>query len=272
MLKKSGLALLLLWMLGAMAYADMTGKEIINEQIQRHEVDTEEATEIMLLVDKNGDREKRVLKRYSKKNDQNLNRFLLVFTNPVDINGTALLTWEQNNGMDDQWMYLPAQGRLKRIAQGNKKAYFMGTDFTYEDMELEDMDSFNYKILRSEQLEYFVSKKEKTADCWVIESVPANKKAKHLSSYSKRILWVDKSNFFTLKIQFFDKTDEHIKTQTSHNVVHVKGDAWRGNKTLMDNHKRDHKTLSGVKERKIDQLIDDKMFTENYIISERHIQ
>lgn len=263
---KKVIFLLIFWMLSvpSIAVAAMTGKEVMEEQNRRQGVDTESTTEILLLVDKSGHKEKRVMKRYAKKMQNDLNRFLVVFLKPAAVKGTALLTWEQEGRDNDQWMFLPAQKKTKRIAKGSKKSYFMGTDFTYEDMEPEDIDNFTYTILRSEEI--------RKKDCWIIEAVPANKKKKLESSYAKRTLWVTKDTYFTLKIDFFDRQNHLIKTLSNHSVVNVQGTVWRPNKVLMNNIKKKHKTLVGIKSRKIDQVISKDLFTERYLLQGKHVQ
>ena len=153
---------------------------------------------------------------------------------------------------------------MQRIAKGSKQAYFMGTDFTFEDLEPENLTNFNYKILKEESVD---GKK-----CWVIQSVPANAETKKSSAYAKRVLWVRKDNYYTVKIQFFDKRNKLVKTQTNTDLVKIKGQAWRSDKSLMDNHKLKHKTLVGIRTRKIDIAIDNSTFTERFISTGKHIK
>ena len=244
--------------------AGPSGRQIMEEQEKRHKLRSQYTEELMILVDSKGNREQRKLRRYGKEMGDKLRRGLLVFDAPAGIKGTALLTWEQDKRDNDQWLFLPAQRRMQRIAKGSKKAYFMGTDFTYEDLEPEDIDNFNYKVLKEERVD--------GKACWVIESVPANADTKKNSGYSKRMLWVRKDNYYTVKIQFFDRRNKLIKTQTNSSLVQVKGTAWRADKSLMDNHKSRHKTLVGIKSRRIDVKIDDSMFTERFVQSGKHIR
>ncbi len=242
----------------------ITGKEIMEMQKERHKVKSEVANEIMILVDKSGNKEKRKVKRYAKEVGNDLHRYLIVFLDPADIKGTALLTWEQKGRENDQWLYLPACKKMQRIARGSKKNYFMGTDFTYEDLEPEDIDNFHYKILREEKF--------RNHNCYVIEAVPATKQKKRESGYSKRIMWIEKQNLTTLKIEFYDRRGRLQKTQTNYDLVNVGGTVWRANKLLMVNHQRKHKTLIGVTFRQINVNLDDSVFTERFIVSGKYIQ
>ncbi len=261
-------AALWLWCLGIVNAAEMTGRQVMEKQKERHKVKSEIGAETMLLVDKDKNQEKRQVKRYAKEVGKDLHRYLVVFLSPGDIKGTALLTWEQKGRENDQWLYLPAQKKMQRIAKGSKKNYFMGTDFTYEDMEPEDIDNFNYTILRTEQFNH----DGKSYECYVIQAIPANEEKKRESGYSKRIMWIDKKNLVTLKGDFYDRRDRLQKTQTSHELENVGGTVWRPKKTLMNHHEKNHKTVTGIMSRKINTAIDNSVFTERFILSGKHTE
>jgi hypothetical protein len=163
---------------------------------------------------------------------------------------------------------MPATKKMQRIAQGSKKSYFMGTDFTYEDMTPEDIENFKYKVLRMEEVDHVKPPKK----CYVIESIPANKKQKRSSGYTKRLLWIDSENFLTLKVEFYGRRDKLIKTQKSYEVQHIEGTIFRPKKTIMDNHKKKHKTLTMVKKRITNKDIKNSVFTERFILSGKHTQ
>jgi len=255
---------LLFGLMGGIARAEMSGRQIMDEQKTRHEVDSEYVEVVMLLADSKGNKEKRLTKQYNKKLGNGEARALLVFLDPADIKGTALLTWDHDKDPSDQWLYLPAQGRMQRIAEGSKKSYFMGTDFTYEDLEPEDMDNYVYTVLKSEDLD--------GAACWVVEAVPANDAKKRESSYSKRLLWVRQDNYVTAKVEFYDRRERILKTQTAHDLENVQGTVWRARKTLMDNVSKQHKTVMGLKTRELNKPIDDQVFTERFILKGSHLE
>ncbi|MCP4131475.1 MAG: outer membrane lipoprotein-sorting protein [bacterium] len=232
----------------------------MKKQKKLHKVKNEQVQEKVILVDKRGSKETRIMKRYGR-DYGNSSKFLIVFLKPNSIKGTALLTWERKNKKNDQWIYLPAAKKLQRIASGSKKSYFMGTDFTYEDMEPETISNYYYTIIKSEKI--------KGKDCWVIEAAPKPGK-KRLSSYSKRLLWVMKNNYFTVKIKFFDRRKTLVKTQTNYNIHKVRGTVWRAKKAIMNNHKRKHKTVMGTVSRNINSSINSRVFRHSYIESNRH--
>ncbi len=251
----------------ALVGAEMTGRQVLEEQKQRLKVKSERAEEIMLLVDRKDNKEKRLITREALELEPDVTRALLVFQQPADVRGTALLTWGQPDRADDQWLYLPAQKKMQRIATGSKKSYFMGTDFTYEDMQPEKVDDFGYDIVRDEN-----DPVEGAAQCWVIEAVPANDTKRKESGYSKRVMWVRQDNYVTVKIEFYDPRGRLLKTQTAHDIEHLGGTVYRARKTLMDNHKEKHKTVMGTKTRQVDVDIDETVFTERHIMSGKHVQ
>lgn len=157
----------------------ITGKEIMQTQKDRQKTKNESSIEQMMLVNSDGSKEIRQVTRRIKDVGNDLHKALITFLSPADIKGTALLTWEQKDREDDQWLYMPSLGKMQRIAKGSKKNYFMGTDFTYEDMSSEDLDNFNYKTIKEEN--------KNGKDCWVIEATPVDSYSKD-TMYSKRIL------------------------------------------------------------------------------------
>ena len=246
----------------------LTGKQVMEKQKEWHKVSSEIGDEIMLLVDKSGGKEKRQVRRYAKEVGDDLHRYLIVFLKPADIRATALLTWEQEERDNDQWLYMPAHKKMQRIAKGSKKSYFMGTDFTYEDMEPEDLDNFYYTILRTENITHDKNEFE----CYVLEAVPANKKKARASGYKRRILWIEKEHLTTLKIEFYDRRNRLQKTQTNHDLKNIEGTVWRPKKSLMKHHQKNHKTLTLVTKRVINQPIKSNVFTERFILTGKHIQ
>lgn len=240
---------------------ELTGRDIIKRQKDNHKSSLEIEKQMMMLIDKSGKKEIRQVKRYSKEMEDDVYRYLLVFLDPKDIKGVSLLTWQNKNGGDDQWLYMPAMGKqMKRIAGGSKKSYFMGTDFTYEDLSPDKIDNYTHKLLKEEKVG--------ADDCYVVESVPANETVLKDSGYSKKISWIRKDIFFTVKVEFYDKRGKLLKTQTVSDVEKIEGNLYRAKKVLMDHHKKNHKTAILINDRKIGSDIPDDIFTERSVLKE----
>jgi hypothetical protein len=248
---------------GLQAEEPPSGRAIMEMQKERHRAATEVVEETMVLVDKSGSQEVRQLRRYTKEVEADVYRLLLVFLGPPDIAGTALLTWQHAERADDQWLYLPARGKMQRIVEGARKSHFMGTDFSFEDLQSEKLDDFRYSMLRQEE--------EDGRPCYVVEAVPTAAVAPQ-SGYGKRLLWVDIERLVSVKVEFYDRRGKLLKTQTARGWGQEKKGQWRAAKVLMDSHRKKHKTLVGTQLRLLDGPIDDQTFTERFITSGRHLQ
>ena len=240
--------------------AEKTGRQVMEEQKARHEASSEYEKVTMVLVDSSDKKETRELKRYLKKDNEGLFKYLIRFEAPADVRGVSLLTWQQKGGEDNQWLYLPAYGeKLKRIAGGGKKSYFMGTDFAYEDLRSEKLDDHNYQIVKQEKVD--------NQNCYVIEASPATEEEQRSSGYGKRILWINTENFFTLKAEFYDHSMKLLKASTAYGIKPISGKLMRAEKVLMDHHQNKHKTAMQTLERTVGESIEDSIFTERSVLS-----
>lgn len=244
------------------AAKELSGKEIIEVHRKRHTVRSAADEVVMLLVDGSGNKKVRTLRSYAKQFEDGLTRTLVVFVEPKDLEGTALLTWELGKGQHKQWIYLPGQTALQLIAERARRSAFMGSDFTYEDLQPDRIENYEYSAPKSETVD--------GADCHVIEVTPASEEKRKDSSYGKRVVWIRKDIFFTVKIEYFDRSNRHVKTQINQGLVNVEGDVWFSEKVLMETLKTGHKTLVGVRKKQINIPLEDSMFTEKYILSGRH--
>lgn len=178
------------------------GYNIFAEADKRNEgfVDSS-GTLLMVLKDKKGDTSEREMRVKGLEGPQNEgDKTLMVFESPKDQKGTALLTFQHKDRDDDQWLYLPALKRVKKIASKNKSGPFMGSEFSFEDVGGQLVDEYTYKYLRDETYD--------GQDCFVVESYPKDEN----SGYTKVITWVDKQHYRTLKADFYDRKESHLKT------------------------------------------------------------
>lgn len=162
------------------------------------------ANMLMILRNRQGEESKREIRIRSMEVDGDGDKSLSIFDTPRDVKGTAFLSHTHSTRPDDQWLYLPALKRVKRIASRNKSGPFMGSEFAYEDLTSQEVDKYHYKYLRDESLEGH--------DCHVIERYPAYRH----SGYKRQIVWVDKTTWRPLRIDFNDRKDAPLKTLTFH--------------------------------------------------------
>jgi outer membrane lipoprotein-sorting protein len=148
-----------------------------------------------------------------------------------EVAGTAFLTFGHKSGDDDQWLYLPALKRVKRIASNNKSGPFMGSEFAYEDISSQEVEEYDYKYLRSEDVDGVLHH--------VIEQYPLAKK----SGYSRQVVWIDQDEYRPQKVEFFDRKDSLLKTLRYSGYQQYLGSFWRPDEMHMENHQTGKSTL-----------------------------
>lgn len=238
------------------------GLSIMQEQERKQKVKFEYEDQSVVLLDvKSKIKEQRSMKHYSMKTSDGKEKALLTFMTPADIKGSAVLNW-RNNSSDDQWVYLPALKKLQRIASGSKRKYFMGTDFTFADLEGEFIKNYNYKC------EKLVSCKQGSGKCYKIIATPKSSEIKRMTGYTKRSLLIEKDNLTTLSIKYYNMKGKLFK-KAEYNDWKKVGSVWRPNLAVMTRGKK-HKTYIKVKSRELNKKIDDVIFSKRYIEKEMH--
>ena len=149
---------------------------------------------------------------------------LFVFDQPRDVQGTALLTHAHANTPDDQWLYLPALERVKRISASTRSGSFMGSEFSYEDMSAPEVEEYTYRYLRNEPCGELT--------CTVTEQFPLDEK----SGYSRKLIWQDTGELRTWKMELYDRRDSHLKTLTFADYQQYLDRYWRAGQQTMVNH------------------------------------
>jgi len=177
-----------------------------------------------------------------------------ILRNPAEQRGTGLLmlTYSDPKKDDDRWLYLPALKKVRRIAGESKNEYFMGTDFTYDDMGGRGIDQDTHKLLGEETID--------GVKCYKIESIPVDKN----DMYSKKIGWVIPDKWVHLKVDFYDRKGQLIKTLKAEDIRNVSG-VWMQFNLEMTNFSANHKTVLKIIEAKNDVLIDDQIFTTSVL-------
>lgn len=214
---------------------------------------------MVLTNDKGQERERKnttTLKLQPNGVDSNL---LVKFSFPNDIKGTSFLQIEHIDADDDQWIYLPALKKSRRLVANNKKDSFVGSDFSYGDISLPKVDLYRHTLLRSEAID--------NHDCYVIESVPANDNVKTNNGYSKKITWVRKDSFLDAKVEYYDLSGRLLKTQltTNHQLVEPSPQRWFALYREMTNHQTGHKTVLRFDKIESGARVPDELFTTRYL-------
>jgi len=149
---------------------------------------------------------------------------LIVFSSPRDIDGTALLSHAKILDPDDQWMYLPALKRVKRISSRNKSGPFVGSEFAFEDITGQELNKYEHVWLRTETFAGLT--------CDVIDRTPRYEN----SGYTKQIAWIDQTDHQLRKIEFYDRKGSLLKTLTYEDYRLYDGKYWRAQILRIVNH------------------------------------
>lgn len=180
---------------------------------------------LMTLRNKQGQTSTREIRIRTLEIDDEDTRSLCIFDTPRDVKGTILLTHTHASADDDQWLYLPALKRIRRIAARNKSGSFMGSEFAYEDIAVHEVEKFTYEWLRDETYD--------GNDCYVIERRPVDTVN---SGYSRQVAWVDKQEYRTWKVDYYDRKAELLKTLTFAGYHKYADRFWRAHDMDMVNH------------------------------------
>ena len=204
---------------------EATGLTIAIEMDKRNSGWVDQTSDLlMLLRNQLGQESKRTLRIRVKEVQNNGDKSLSVFDSPKDIKGTAFLSYTHALTPDDQWLYLPALKRVKRISSANKSGPFAGSEFAYEDLTSQEVEKYTYKWIRDETLD--------GNETLVIERYPAYKH----SGYTRQVVWVDKNMYQPLKIDYYDRKDAKLKTLSYSDYQLYLGQHWRARKMDMVNH------------------------------------
>ena len=182
------------------------------------------ARQNMVLRNKQGQESRRQLRAKILEVAGDGDKSMFVFDEPRDVKGTALLIHAHRESTDDQWLYLPALKRVKRISSSNRSGSFMGSEFAYEYMSAQKVERFTYRYLRDEPCGDLT--------CTVSERIPVDRK----SGYRRQLVWHDRDELRVRKVEYYDRKDAHLKTLTLGSYEQYLDRYWYAGEMTMVNH------------------------------------
>ncbi len=185
---------------------------------------------IMVLADARGRESIRHLRVRSLEQVDDGDKTLTVFDRPRDIKDTALLTFTHKVRSNDQWLFLPALKRVKRISTANQSGPFMGSEFAFEDFSAQEVEKFTYRYIGEDEVA--------GVPVHVLERYPVDRN----SGYSRQVVWADKETLRVLRVDYYDRKEAFLKTLTNSDFSLYLGRYWRPGKSLMTNHLTGKKT------------------------------
>lgn len=231
MKKRVLLTLLLLPMLAFAQTAQERGLEIA-EMADAADAGFGDSTSqlIMTLKNAHGDISVRKMRSKTLEVDNDGDKGLTIFDEPADIKGTAFLSFTHIFDVDDQWLYLPALKRVKRISSKNKSGPFMGSEFAFEDLASREVPKYTYLYLRDEAVDNELA--------YVIEARPTFK----YSGYTRSTVWISKEKMQPIKVVYFDRKNSQLKTMRATRFKQYLGKFWRPSEMNMVNHQTKKET------------------------------
>lgn len=246
--------ILFILLMGLAFIADAAGQSdprAIFEEYERRQssIKSESATIRMDIISPRGSVRTRSLNAYSLVGADGRHRSMIVFTEPADIRGTGLLTLETASG-DDQRLYLPAVGRVQRIAGSSRAERFAGSDFTYEDLGTRNPDDFDLRLM------------EETPRRWKLEAIPRDPG----SQYARIIFSIDRERYALTRAEYFDSRSSLWKELVANDFSEARPGVWRAGSLTMQDLKENRRTELRFVERKPGAALDENFFSERILM------
>ena len=206
---------------------------------------------VMILRNRQGQESRRELRINTLEVEGDGDKSLTLFDSPRDVKGTAFLSFTHATEPDDQWLYLPALKRVKRISSRNKAGSFMGSEFAYEDLSSQEVDKFRYKWLRDEALD--------GKQTMVVEYYPAYKN----SGYTRQVVWIDSEIWQVVRTEYYDRKNALLKTLTIDGYRQYLDRHWRADTMHMANNQTGKSTTIQWSDYRFGTGLTDRDFDRN---------
>lgn len=228
--------------------ADLSGREVMDKVYNRPSGDFMAAELDMTITNSRGSERNRTISQY-RADYGDVEKKIMFFTAPSDVRNTSFLNWSYRDGRDDdQWMYLPALKRVKRISSGSTNDSFMGSDFTYDDLGERHPSEDTHTLLRMETVE--------GQGCYVVESIPGEK-----SEIGKTISWIVDGEWIGLKKEYYDTRGKLVKQLTINDSEKIDG-LWVITDMTMEDLQKRSSTRIEMNDVDFSGEYDDSLFTE----------
>ena len=181
-------------------------RQIMQQVNDRDDGDNSSADLTMTLIDKHGNKRQRRIRSFNKDKGKDRQR-IMFFLEPADVKDTGFLTYDYDlpEQDDDQWLYLPALKKSKRIASSDKSGAFMGSDFNYSDMTRRNLDAYDFRLLKEEEV--------RGRKAWLIEALPKSRQEMEESGYKKSLVFVDQESFVVVRAVHWTLDGDRLKYQ-----------------------------------------------------------
>lgn len=244
----------------ALNAAALTPRAVMEAVQDRDDGETAESEMTMILIDRRNKQRIRQLKNFRKDFNPD-EKSLIFFTHPADVRDTAYLSyeWDSSARTDDAWLYLPALRRVKRIASDDESGAFMGSDFTYADINGLEIEDWDYRFVKQ-------SESVEGHDTWVIGGLPKPDRTARVvkeTGYRKSLAWVRKDLFMVVKAKYWLKKGKKIKYFQAKNIRPVDGIQTAHHLSMITtrNGKKIHASVIKIDRVRYNRPVDDRLLT-----------
>ena len=241
-------------------HAGPSARDIMDKVALSRKLDGSEAVIKMSIVNDKGQKRERKITMATKlydggKTEKRIYRFL----SPADVKGTGVLVFDYETKADDVWVFLPALRKTRRIVASQRSQSFMGSEFTYADLNIPSLDDFSYKLLKEEDFG--------GEPCWVIEATPKDKGIAESEGYSKKVYWVSKKTFAVRKVVYYDLDGKPLKELKSSDVklLDPKNKRYRALRMEMKNQQNGRRSVFETEKVSFAPGTQDDYFTPRYL-------
>ena len=232
----------------------LSGREIVEKVYSLPTGDDQTSDLTMTLINKSGKERIRKIKQFTK-DLGDVKKSIMFFQSPADVKNTSFMSWtyDDERKSDDQWIYLPALKKTKRISSDSKSDYFMGSDFTYDDLGDRKLDDDTHELIGEETIDGVFY--------YLVESTPKDEEY----MYSKTKTWIRKDIFIGLKKEFYDEDEELLKILKIKKFEEI-SEFLVITSSEMVNVQKDHRTTMKLNNVEINTGIQDSKFTERMMM------
>jgi hypothetical protein len=234
----------------------MSAYEIMKKVDQRYTGETIEQTSTLILLDKKNRKRERKLKGFTKEVSDGT-KSISFFLSPSDVKNTSYLSynWDDPSKDNDSWLYLPSLQKTNRISGGDRSNSFMGSDFTFSDLDGVEIEDYTFKIVKESDM-------VDGADCWVIEATPKSNNIIKETGYLKTLTWIRKDIFFGVKGRILVKKGKKVKLWSAKDIKKIDG-VWIAKTqqmTTTKKKKREHSSIFIIDTIAFNKKLDDSLF------------
>lgn len=236
--------------------APLDARQIMQMVNDRDDGDNSSTNLIMTLIDKNGNKRERTIRSFNKDKGKDRQR-IMFFLAPADVKDTGFLTYDYDDPErdDDQWLFLPALNKTKRIASSDKSGSFMGSDFNYADMTRRNLNAYDFQLLKDEEV--------RGRKAWLIEALPKSRAEMEETGYKKSLVFVDQESFVVVRAVHWTLDGNQLKYQDVPGLEKIEG-IWTITRMTMTSKKAKttlHQTELEFRDTRYNQDLSEEMFS-----------